>query len=98
MNEGYLNRGRENEKKLRSNEGWNKSKSGDTLTVLSAGGGGWGNPLDRDPVGVLDDVRNEMLTVEKAREWYAVLIDQDKVDEAATKRLRAEKKAAANQK
>ena len=98
LNEGYLNRGRENEKKLRSNEGWNKSKSGDTLTVLSAGGGGWGNPLDRDPVGVLDDVRNEMLTVEKAREWYAVLIDQDKVDEAATKRLRAEKKAAANQK
>jgi N-methylhydantoinase B len=92
LNEGYLNRGREGEKRLRSNEGWNKAKSGDTLTILSAGGGGWGCPIDRDPDAVLDDVRNEMLTIEKARQWYGVVIEGDKVDLAATEKLRAEKR------
>jgi N-methylhydantoinase B len=94
LNQGYLNRGRENEKQLSSNEGWNRAKSGDTITVLSAGGGGWGNALDRDPSAVLDDVRNEMLTVGKAREWYGVVINGDDVDRAATEKLRAEKQAA----
>jgi N-methylhydantoinase B len=92
LNEGYLNRGRDSEKKLRSNEGWNKAKSSDTLTILSAGGGGWGCPLDRDPDAVFDDVRNEMLTVEKARDWYGVVIEEGKVNLAATEKLRAEKR------
>jgi N-methylhydantoinase B len=93
LNEGYLNRGRENEKQLSSNEGWNRAKSGDTITVLSAGGGGWGSALDRDAAAVFDDVRNEMLTVAKAREWYGVVIDGDRVDAVATDRLRAEMRA-----
>lgn len=93
LNEGYLNKGRPNEKKLASNEGWNRAKSGETVSVLSAGGGGWGDPLERDPAAVLDDVRNEMLSVEKAREWYSVVIVDDQVDLAATEKLRAEKRA-----
>lgn len=88
LNKGYLNRGRENEKQLSSNEGWNRAKSGDTITVLSAGGGGWGNPLERDPIAVIDDVRNQMLSVEKAREWYGVVINNEQVDISATKELR----------
>ncbi|MGH7857081.1 MAG: hydantoinase B/oxoprolinase family protein, partial [Candidatus Binatia bacterium] len=88
LNEGYLNRGRGDEKKLRSNEGWNRAKSGNTLTVLSAGGGGWGDPLTRDPAAVLEDVRNEMLTVEKARERYGVVIERGRIDAAATEELR----------
>ena len=94
LNEGYLNRGRENEKQLSSNEGWNRAKSGDTITVLSAGGGGWGNPLDRDPAAVLDDIRNDMLSSEKAREWYGVVVNGDEVDAAATNKLRATMSAA----
>lgn len=89
LNEGYLNRGRENEKQLSSNEGWNRARSGDTITVLSAGGGGWGNPLERDPIAVLEDVRNQMLSVEKARESYGVVINKDEVDMTATKKLRS---------
>jgi N-methylhydantoinase B len=88
LNEGYLNRGREKEKQLSSNEGWNRAKSGDTITVLSAGGGGWGSPLDRDPGAVLDDVRNEMLSPAKAREWYGVVVNGDDVDAAASEKLR----------
>jgi N-methylhydantoinase B len=94
LNEGFLNYGRPNEKKLNSNEGWNKSKSGDTVTVLSAGGGGWGNPLERDPAAVLDDVVNEMATADKVREWYGVVIKDNKVDQKATEKLRAEMRAS----
>lgn len=94
LNQGYLNRGRPNEKRLRSNEGWNKAKSGDTLTIYSAGGGGWGDPLERDTAAVLEDVRNEMTTLEKAREWYGVVIEGGKVDMAATERLRRGMRAA----
>jgi N-methylhydantoinase B len=90
LNEGYLNRGRENEKQLSSNEGWNRAKSGETITVLSAGGGGWGSPLKRDPISVFEDVRNDMLSLEKAREWYGVVIENDRVDNGATEKLRAE--------
>jgi N-methylhydantoinase B len=93
LNEGYLNRGQAGEKKLSSNEGWNKSKSGDTLTVLSAGGGGWGDPLAREPAAVLDDVLNEMLSVQKARESYGVVVDGTQVDLAATEILRANARA-----
>lgn len=90
LNEGYLNRGRPNEKQLSSNEGWNRAKSGDTITVLSAGGGGWGDALGRDPEAVLVDVRNEMLSVAKAREWYGVVIEDEHVDVSATEELRAQ--------
>jgi N-methylhydantoinase B len=92
LNEGYLNKGRPNEKKLASNEGWNRAKSGETVSVLSAGGGGWGDPLERDPAAVLDDVRNEMLSLEKAREWYSVVFNDDVIDMAATEKLRGEKR------
>lgn len=95
LNEGYLNRGMPNEKRLNSNEGWNKSKSGDTITVLSAGGGGWGDPLERDPQAVLEDIRNDMATVEKAREWYGVIITDGRVDEVATAKLRGQMRAVA---
>ena len=50
-----------------------------------AGAGGWGDPLERDSASVLRDVRNELLSPEKALADYGVVIDLDwKVDEAAT--------------
>ncbi|MGK7870363.1 hydantoinase B/oxoprolinase family protein [Falsiroseomonas sp. E2-1-a20] len=57
-----------------------------------AGGGGWGDPLERDPAKVLKDVRNEFLSPERARADYGVLLDTAAwtVDAAATERLRAE--------
>ena len=39
------------------------------------GGGGWGDPLDRDPTSVLNDVRNEYISVEGANRDYGVVID-----------------------
>jgi len=58
------------------------------------GGGGFGDPLERDPEGVLRDVIDELLSVEKAKEDYGVVIDPDAfhVDKIATKNLRGKRR------
>ena len=48
---------------------------GDVLVNNSGGGGGWGNPFERDPAKVLADVRNDYVSVERARNDYGVIID-----------------------
>ena len=48
---------------------------GDTLLLELGGGGGWGDPLTREPERVLDDVRNGYVSPEAAREVYGVVID-----------------------
>jgi N-methylhydantoinase B len=55
-----------------------------------AGGGGWGDPLERAPEAVLRDVRNELLTVGKARADYGVVVDTASwsVDRVSTERTR----------
>ena len=54
------------------------------------GGGGWGDPLTRDPLAVLDDVRNEFVSEQAARDVYGVVVDTTvwQVDVAATERWR----------
>ena len=63
---------------------------GDVIRHEWAGGGGWGDPLDRDPARVLRDVRNEYVSEESARDDYGVVIDTTTwtVDEAATEARR----------
>jgi N-methylhydantoinase B len=57
---------------------------------VAAGAGGWGDPFERDPQRVLDDVREEKVTIAHAREAYRVVIDPVSlaVDEEATAVLR----------
>jgi N-methylhydantoinase B len=66
-----------------------------TIFSQSGGGGGWGDPLDRDPAAVLEDVLDEYVSLEGAKADYGVVIDADTwtVDIAATKRERADRKA-----
>ena len=40
--------------------------TGEQLVYDFGGGGGWGDPLDRDPAAVLDDVWDEYVSVEGA--------------------------------
>jgi len=65
-------------------------KPGDVVTIDSAGGGGYGNPFERDPELVEKDVLEGYVSIEKAREEYGVVIDPNtlKVDKPATKLLR----------
>jgi N-methylhydantoinase B len=67
-------------------------KPGEILFAQSGGGGGWGDPLDRDPAMVLRDVLDEYVSLEGARREYGVVIDPATltVDETATQKLRAE--------
>ena len=62
----------------------------DSLRIQSAGAGGWGDPLDRDPALVLDDVRNEKVSLGRARKTYGVVIDEKtmEVDVKKTRSLR----------
>jgi N-methylhydantoinase B len=48
---------------------------GDVLINNSGGGGGWGDPFTRDPDKVLDDVRNDYVSIEHAHADYGVVID-----------------------
>ncbi len=48
---------------------------GDTIDFQSAGGGGFGNPMDREVASVESDVAYGYVSIEKAREDYGVVID-----------------------
>jgi N-methylhydantoinase B len=68
---------------------------GDFWDYWSGGGGGFGDPLERDPRAVLEDVRDGYVTVEGARRDYGVAVvaegevyDDWYVDEEETARLR----------
>ena len=65
------------------------ARRGDIFRMVSAGGGGYGDPLERNPNAVLEDVREEKLTRATARTVYGVAItDEEAVDMAATRTLR----------
>src|SRR5262249_59220668 len=63
---------------------------GDVFRHVLAGGG-WGDPLERDPHPVLPDLRNEFLSADRAKSDYGVVVDTAtwRVDAEATERLRA---------
>ena len=50
-------------------------KNGDVFRYDMAGAGGWGDPLDRDPLRVLSDVRNEYVSEKAAGDEYGVVLD-----------------------
>ncbi|MCH9804027.1 hydantoinase B/oxoprolinase family protein, partial [bacterium] len=62
------------------------------ITAETPGGGGWGNPFDRDPQVVLRDVRDHVVSVEAAATDYGVVITDNgrSVDLAATEALRGQ--------
>jgi N-methylhydantoinase B len=63
---------------------------GSSVTIMTAGGGGWGHPLDREPSRVRMDVLEEYIKPQEARDTYGVVLGPDlTVDDAATTALRA---------
>ncbi len=75
-------------------------KAGETVRIRTTGGGGWGDPLDRDPALVVRDVVWEKVSAEAALEDYGVVltgsVEDDTLghDERETAARRAEAVAA----
>jgi N-methylhydantoinase B len=68
--------------------------AGTLVRIDTTGGGGWGDPLDREPGLVALDVAQAKVTVEAARDEYGVVLRDDAdVDMEATERRRDELRA-----
>ncbi len=59
-------------------------RPGDVFAVSWQGGGGWGDPLSRDPDAVLHDLRRGAISAETASDVYGVALAAGAVDAAAT--------------
>ncbi|MBW3658012.1 MAG: hydantoinase B/oxoprolinase family protein [Actinobacteria bacterium] len=72
-------------------------RAGEVIRIRTTGGGGWGDPLDRDVAAVVRDVRWGKVSVAAARDDYGVVLagdDDPQVDGPATEALRAELRAS----
>lgn len=65
--------------------------AGDVIAYSFQGGGGWGDPIDRDPAAVADDVHDGFVSADVAKEIYGVVFDgEGAVDAEATAERRRE--------
>jgi N-methylhydantoinase B len=69
-------------------------EAGDQLHFITWGGGGWGDPLARDPDLVAREVRQGLVTADGARRYGVVLAADGTVDADATRALRDDLRAA----
>jgi N-methylhydantoinase B len=63
---------------------------GEVLYMHWQGGGGYGDPLHRNPEAVAEDLREQKVTVNAATEVYGVLVQEGLVDESGTEALRTQ--------
>ena len=96
-----LNRGTESEQRMSSFSTQVRVNVGDTLSLWSNGGGGYGDALERPLENVVEDVKDGYVTTAAAREQYGVVIKHldlrtlaCEVDQKATEKLRRELRAA----
>ncbi|HZU04608.1 MAG TPA: hydantoinase B/oxoprolinase family protein [Chloroflexota bacterium] len=91
----FLNRGTDRERALGPLETL-ELRPGDRVCIELPGGGGYGDPYEREPERVLEDVLNGYVSLEAARRDYGVVIDPQNfaIDREATARLR-ERRATA---
>src|SRR5690348_6730863 len=69
-------------------------RRGEKVVSITPGGGGYGDPLERDATAVLDDVRERRVSSGTALADYGVVITDGVVDEDATAKVRRERVAA----
>lgn len=74
--------------------GLTQLKPGDVVVMDAAGGGGYGDPWERDGEMVLEDVKNGYVSVERAKDDYGVVIDPEtlELNSEKTEELRASRK------
>lgn len=82
-----LNLGRSDEREL-GKISMVEPEPGNTVTLMSAGGGGYGDPFERSIEQVMQDVRAGFVSVDEARSDYGVVIVDKTVDQPETSLLR----------
>ena len=70
-----------------------KVKKGDVLAFITWGGGGWGNPIEREATLVATDVRRGLVTPEGAKRYGVVVNADGVINEEETRKLRADIKS-----
>jgi N-methylhydantoinase B/oxoprolinase/acetone carboxylase alpha subunit len=70
--------------------GFDLSKRGELYMISQGAGGGYGDPLERDPGLVIKDIEENLITPDWAKKLYKVVFDEETliVDEEATNKLR----------
>jgi N-methylhydantoinase B len=64
-------------------------KADERMVSISAGGGGYGSPIERSVERVIRDVREGWVSRDRAREIYGVVLtDKLELDHAATQKMR----------
>ncbi|MBN2322123.1 MAG: hydantoinase B/oxoprolinase family protein [Spirochaetes bacterium] len=96
-NLAFINEGLPGERELKAKESV-RLKKNDTYTSYPSGGGGWGNPMARDPELVALDARNEIVSFESALKDYGVVLKKEpfEIDVEATKRYREKHSGGTN--
>ncbi|BCW10491.1 N-methylhydantoinase B [Arthrobacter sp. NtRootA4] len=69
-------------------------QSGEKVVSITPGGGGYGDPLERDVLAVLDDYRESRISLEAALGQYGVVITNGAIDETATAKTRESRQAS----
>ena len=87
------NPGAEGEERLYSKVTGYPMQANELLQIKTANSGSYGDPFEREPQRVLDDVLDDFITVEMAEKDYGVVIDPAtmQIDDQATARRRAER-------
>lgn len=88
-----INPGKADQRILAPLSDGNKLVKGDILRIETGGGGGYGHPYDRKLDAVLEDVLGGFVSAEAAQRLYGVVMNGDKIDEAATAALRSNRPA-----
>lgn len=65
-------------------------KNNDVFYMNTASGGGFGDPLEREPQLLWNDLRNGLVSQESARHIYGVIVEGQGIDAAASRDLRAQ--------
>ncbi len=80
--------GREGEEELVPAKLTMTLRAGEMFRHELPGAGGWGSPLDRDPIAVAKDIRDGLVTIAGAARDYGVVATGGTIDEGATRELR----------
>jgi N-methylhydantoinase B len=85
-----VNPGTPGERRLKTMSDGHTLRKGDLLRVITPGGGGWGNAMERPPEDVLGDVLDGFVSRAAAESQYGVVLAADgrSIDQAATVRRR----------